>query len=201
MSQPAARAVECGDQFVGRLADEMRKRSSRPVVWHNPINSSHGVAGAHIDAGQTIGGNPFGVFDDHAVHVDDPQCAVRAVLEIDGAEPVVRRRQEFGLLLGGGAAAGKRRPERFQNAAGDEIMHRLAHEGIVVIFGSQQVIAINDGAARGGHAIRAFGMVESPQRATDGVKMVGILLLGRARSVLGEQHTDCDRRSDRQAAR
>ena len=188
---PAARAVERVDQFARRHLGEIRPGARRLIFGHDAIDAAHVVSGAGIDAGQPIGRDPFRVLDDHAIHVDDPQRAVGTVLDVDRPRPVVGRRIKLRVQLARRAEAGKRGPQRFENPPRQQVVHRLAHEGVAPILLAEQVVPIDQRAARRRDAVRAFRMVETPERAADRIEVVRIFL---------RHHHDGFRRRDERVA-
>jgi len=62
-------------------------------------------AGADVELGEAVGGNPTGVLDDEAIHIDDPERPVGTGSDLHGAEPVVGRGKEFGFFFALGAMA------------------------------------------------------------------------------------------------
>ena len=88
---------------LGEIANGPRRFPSRI----NPINPPLVIARAHVKFCQAVWRNPARMFDDKAIHIDDPQSAVRPGADFHRTEPVVRRSQKFILLLGRRAIAGE----------------------------------------------------------------------------------------------
>ncbi len=114
---PAAGTVERRDQ-AGRVEavqpwDGARLRTDRV----DAVDAALVMAGAEVDALLPVFRDPLGVLDHGPVHVGDPQGAVRSGLDHRRPKPVVARRQELGLLLVSGAAAGERRAARAHDFA------------------------------------------------------------------------------------
>ena len=103
---------------------EPRNRPRLFAFGIDPIDAAFIFAGANLDFLLGRFGNPLGVLDHEAIHIADPECAVRAGAAHAGTEPAIFRGQEFALLLVGGAVTGKRRPLRFHNLTMDQINER-----------------------------------------------------------------------------
>src|SRR5262249_49919523 len=74
-------------------------------------------------------GNPFRMLDDLAIHVRDPETAVRPGLDHRGPEPVVARSEKLRLLLARRPATAKRHSLRRHNLAMNQVVDRLADKG------------------------------------------------------------------------
>ena len=83
--------VEAAEPHHGRL---------RGTRGREPINPSAVVAALQVEVGLDVVRDRVGMLDRLAVHVDDVERSVGRVHEIDGAEPVVGRGDELGVLVG-----------------------------------------------------------------------------------------------------
>ena len=86
----------------------------------------------------------------------------------DGAAPTIARRKELRGSLVVGAATLERHAVAFDDLAMDQIVNRLADEGVAVEFFSQEVIAIDRQTTGRREAVRLVEVVESGERATRG---------------------------------
>ena len=92
---PAVRAVERRDEPGGVELVEPRPRRGRLVRGAHAVDAAQARAGADVDLRQVRRRNPARVLDHEAVHVHDPQRAVRPGRRLHRAEPVVGRREEL----------------------------------------------------------------------------------------------------------
>ena len=76
---------------------EPRERPGRLVDGDDPEDPAPVAPGAEVERLLHVVGNPFGVLDDGAVHVGDPEGAVGPGLEHRGPEPGVARREELAV--------------------------------------------------------------------------------------------------------
>ena len=85
------------------LVREIQPCHSRgpPVLRPHPVDAPHPLPGPHVELGRVLRRDPARVLDHEAVHVHDPQAAVRAGQRLHRAEPVVGRGQELARLLVG----------------------------------------------------------------------------------------------------
>src|SRR5206468_2256597 len=93
---------------------------------YNAIDAALVVPGAQVELLLPILRNPLRMLDHLAVHIRDPQPAVRARLDHRRPKPIVARRQEFRLALVLRSAAGERHALRRHDFAVNQVMHRLA---------------------------------------------------------------------------
>src|SRR6267142_5396250 len=86
--------VEGSDELGGGEFSEVADGSQLFANRNDAIDAAFVVAGADIEFGQAVRGNPAGMLDDEAVHINDPEGAVRAGAGLDGTKPIVARGEE-----------------------------------------------------------------------------------------------------------
>ena len=81
------------------VADPGRVRGGQPLGGHDAVDASLVVAGADVERLLHRVGDPLGVLDDRAVHINDIQPAVRTGGHRDRPEPVVAPAEQLSLRL------------------------------------------------------------------------------------------------------
>ena len=114
------------------------------------------------------------MFDHKAVHIDDPQGAIRSRPRLHGPKPVVFRGEKFALLLVRGAITAECDTVRLENEPVDEVVDRFADKRIAVKIGAQQIIAIDGQAAGRSRAPGRVGIVEPFQYPAGGKELIRI---------------------------
>ena len=102
----AEAAVALGEVHPGQALVELRSEEGDGIesFGASPLFEPPAVAAAlEVELGFDVVGDGPGVLDGFAVHVEDGERAVRGVDEVDGAEPVVARADEFGVFVGAAA--------------------------------------------------------------------------------------------------
>ena len=107
VAERAVGRVERRGQLGGRQAIEVRHGPRRVVLREDAIDPPLVGAGADVEGRQSLRADPARMLDHEAVHVDDPERAVRTGPDLDGPEPVVGRGEELGGLLVGSPVAGE----------------------------------------------------------------------------------------------
>ena len=161
---PAARAIERGDE-PGCI--ELVEAGDRPGLLVHRVNAIDPpllAAGAEVELAVPVVGNPFGVLDDGAIHVGDPECSVGTGLEHGGPEPVVARGEELAIGLVRPAMAAEGRAVGLEHHPMHQVVDRLADEQASGELGSEEVVAIGRRAVGGGDAVGRVGVVEPGQR-------------------------------------
>ena len=91
VARPAIRGSETIHERGGRKRRERRRGTGRLADGMDPVEPAAVLAETVV--GQQVGlallGQPVGVFDHVAVHVDDPERAIRSGARHDGAAPAV----------------------------------------------------------------------------------------------------------------
>ena len=162
-------AGQLGRVQTGQIANRLRFFAER----HNPVDSPLVGTRPDIESGQALGWNPARVLDDKAVHVNNPQRAVRSGPRLHRAEPVVLRGEKLVLLFVRRAIAPEGNARRFEHEPMHQVVHRLTDECIAVIVRSQQLGAINAQTARRGRAAGRAGIVESFEHPASGKSWFG----------------------------
>lgn len=89
--------IQSGDQFFGVGLFEIYGLDRSGLFAFHAIDAATIVAPGLVRAVFQFGGDPVGVFDDGAIHIDDVEGTVGAVGKIDGAEPFIASGEEFTL--------------------------------------------------------------------------------------------------------
>ena len=139
---------------------ELRHLADCIAFRDDTIDSAHCGSGPRIQRGERVGWNPDRMFNDVAVHVDDPQRTVRPCASLDGTKPRIRRCQKLAVKFIVIASTGKRHSARCQNLPMHKIVDRLAGKGIARIAGTQQIVSINSKAAGRRRPVRRPGQHE-----------------------------------------
>ncbi len=104
--------------------------ASLEVLRRDPPEAPVGFAFAPVDFVNQLGGDPVRVLDNLAVKIDDVKRAIGPVGEKDRMKPAIGGGEELTIGLAGKTAGNKLRAVRVEPAAGDEVLRRLATEGI-----------------------------------------------------------------------
>src|SRR6185369_13044189 len=96
--------------------------------------------------------------------------------------------KEFTLLVFGSPNGAECDAVWFEDHAMDEIVHRLANEGIAEIVLAEKIIAVDADAAAGSDVVERAGIVEALERAADGMNEIRVRAggNGNARSGRGD---------------
>ena len=113
------------------------------------------------------------VFDRLAIHVQDQERPVGGVGEVDGPEPVVRRGQEFDLLIG--PRREELRAVLREGLAMDEVAPHVADEGVAAVLGGVGGPPIDRHAGGGGEEA---GGDQLGRREPLGIRGIGRTLAG-----------------------
>ncbi len=138
------------------------------VVRDNAVNAAKLIATSKVDLLLPFGRDPFGVFDHSAIHIREPQRAIRPRPDHGWPKPIVSRCQELRVLLVCCSlpceccAAGPHHQPR------DQVVHGLSGKCVAVEVVTKQFVAIDHRAARGSKSIHVFEVVVAWQRAADG---------------------------------
>ena len=107
------------------------------------------------------------MFDHVAVHVGDPQSAVRAGGDENRSKPVVARRQKIAILFIHRAATAKGRAVPAHHGSRDQIVDGFARKRVARKSRIKQVASINNRAAGRRKPVGRVKIVEAFQRAAD----------------------------------
>ena len=143
---PSARAVEGGGEPGGVELGEIRWRGQNGVFRPDAVDAAFVGAGPKIEPRLRFRGNPFGMFEDGAVHIRDVERAIGPDLELRGSEPIITAREEFAVVLSFGPAAGEGRAIRREHFAMDDVIDRLADEDARLEIGPEELVAIGRSA-------------------------------------------------------
>ena len=101
------------------------------------------------------------MFDDQAVHVGDPECAVGSSFEMCGAEPIVGRAEKLGRLLVRVPMPLEADAFGVEQRAGNQVVDRLADEDGAVGVVAERCVAEDLRAAGGCVAVFGVEVVEA----------------------------------------
>ena len=153
-ARPAAAAPWCATSAL-RMAQHRDERPVRRPGADSAVGASAAAVGfgpdppdppaivpaAEVDGSPRRLGHELGMLDQLAVHVDDVECPVRTVRQVDRPEGRVGGRQELAALLG--PARDEGHSGRLEHAAVNQVRQRLADEGVAVVGRRQQATALD----------------------------------------------------------
>ena len=107
---------------------------------HSP-DSSAIVPATKVDAASRRLRDKLRMLDQLAIHVDDVECSIGTGGQVDRAKCRIGRGEELSALFDSAGDEGHARG--FENSAVHQVCERLAHEGVAVIRGGEQVASFD----------------------------------------------------------
>ena len=131
VAPPLVRVGEGGDQRLEIGRGQVRTHRWQPLARHDPVDGSLVVSGAHVEGRFDRVGNPLGMLDHRAVHVDDIQRAFGSGGQRDGTEPVIAAGEQLDAF--GAAGGGEARGVCGQHVLMHDVHHDVVHEETGVV--------------------------------------------------------------------
>ena len=135
--------------------------------------------GAKVEPPFPIVRNPFGVFDDSAIHIGDPERTVGACFEHGGPEPVVAGRQKLAVCIVRPAMAAEAHALGLEHHSMHQVVYRLTDKQAGGELGTEELVAIGRRAIGRGDMVGGAGVVKPGQCTADG-KQPGVGLKCRS---------------------
>ena len=154
---PAVGALQRGDEPRRVEPVEPGDRAGLPIDREDPVDPPLLAAGAEVEPGLPVVGDPLRVLDDGAIHVGDPEGAVGPGLEHRRAEPVVARGQELAVRFVRGPDAAEGHAVGLEHHPVDQVVHRLADEEAAGEVRPEQVVAVRRRAVGRGDVVGGAG--------------------------------------------
>ena len=121
-------SVQGFDKFRIRVGLEIGHGSDGAAFWTDSVDASFVRSGPEIVSPLKPFGNPFRMFDNLPVHIDDVEGSVRTEADGSRAAPIVGRCEEFRSAFARCPRSCKTAALRFDNQPGHEIVNRFGHE-------------------------------------------------------------------------
>ena len=125
---PAKGMPEFSHEILVREFGKRRARGWKPIPGHDPVDPPAVMACADVEGRPRGSGNVVGMLDHVSLHVEEIECAIRTVLEADGAAGGIARGDELAGLFLRRPARPEGRPILPHQVTVHEIRDDVAHE-------------------------------------------------------------------------
>ena len=167
---PAVGTLQRGDEPRRVEPVEPGDRAGPPIDREDPVDPPLLAAGAEVEPGLPVVGDPLGVLDDGAIHVGDPEGPVGPRLEHRRAERVVAGGQELAVRFVRRPDAAEGRAVGLEHHPVDQVVHGLADEEAAGEARPEEVVAVRRRAIGRGDVVGGAGVVESVERPADRIE-------------------------------